>query len=112
MRLVKNAPTSECDVLDLLNEEGPRTKIDAFARRVARTSAANQDRTYRIPRADEPHPCPGGLQMVFCDPGTPRDDWNVYDEPSRPRSGLSVGGTTLIKARSPRPLNVLDRTRK
>lgn len=34
---------------------------------------------YRTETGDH-SPTPGGLQIVFCDQSTPRDEWNMYDE--------------------------------
>jgi len=50
-------------------------KITAAADRIAGIWDANKDRPYRglVER-------PGALQLVFCDLGTPRREWNVYDE--------------------------------
>ena len=34
-----------------------------------------------LPGAGRPGaPIQGSLQLIFCDIGTPGDDWNVYDE--------------------------------
>ena len=40
---------------------------------------AHRDDDYPAPDGT-PYPVRGSLQLVFCDLGTPGDDWNVYDE--------------------------------
>jgi len=50
-------------------------KISAAAQRIARIWADSSDRRY--PSEGER---PGALQLVFCDIGTPRREWNAYDE--------------------------------
>lgn len=57
---------------------GPQ-KIDAAADQIAaiyHDTAANQ----YTDGAGRPSPAPGALQLVFCDLGTPKDGWNLYDE--------------------------------
>ncbi|WP_159626754.1 SNF2-related protein [Actinomyces sp. zg296] len=54
-------------------------KIAAAADQIAAVyhdTAANQ----YTDGAGRPHPAPGALQLVFCDLGTPKDGWNLYDE--------------------------------
>jgi len=50
-------------------------KIGAAANRIARIWEANKDRPY-----PEEGNRLGALQLVFCDLGTPRQEWNVYAE--------------------------------
>jgi N12 class adenine-specific DNA methylase len=50
-------------------------KISAAADRIARIWAHTSDRRFPAEGAR-----PGALQLVFCDIGTPRREWNVYDE--------------------------------
>ena len=50
-------------------------KIGAVAERVSRIWADNKDRQY--PEQGDRR---GSLQLVFCDIGTPRREWNVYEE--------------------------------
>jgi N12 class adenine-specific DNA methylase len=50
-------------------------KIAAAAQRIERIWADSADRRY--PSEGER---PGALQLVFCDIGTPRREWNAYDE--------------------------------
>ncbi len=50
-------------------------KIGAAAERITSIWADTKDRRY--PEQGER---PGALQLVFCDIGTPRREWNVYDE--------------------------------
>lgn len=56
-------------------------KIAALADRVAAIHALSEDRTYLDPDGSRA-PRPGGLQLVFCDQGTPQPDgrWTVYDQ--------------------------------
>ena len=50
-------------------------KIGAAADRISRIWVDNKDRQYPEQGARR-----GALQLVFCDIGTPRREWNVYDE--------------------------------
>ena len=54
-------------------------KIEAAAGRIAELWQAHRDDTYPAPDGRDA-PIRGSLQLVFCDIGTPSDDWNVYDE--------------------------------
>ncbi|MBB6333863.1 hypothetical protein HD592_000428 [Schaalia hyovaginalis] len=54
-------------------------KIDAVAAQVARIYHATKGRIY-LDAAGRPSPTPGALQLVFCDLGTPKKGWNLYDE--------------------------------
>lgn len=54
-------------------------KIDAVAVNVARIYHQTKNRTYQD-ATGELSPIPGALQLVFCDQGTPKKDWNLYDE--------------------------------
>jgi len=54
-------------------------KIGAAAGKIAAIWQAHRDDVYPGPDG-QPHPVRGSLQIVFCDLGTPRDRWNVYDE--------------------------------
>lgn len=53
-------------------------KIDAAADELNRVWEATRTNTYIVPGTGEPSPTPGALQLVFCDLGTPSDNWNVY----------------------------------
>jgi hypothetical protein len=54
-------------------------KIETAAGRITGLWQAHRDDTY--PASDgRDAPIRGSLQLVFCDIGTPSDDWNVYDE--------------------------------
>jgi len=55
-------------------------KIDVAADELCRVWQATKDNTYLDPATKEPSPIPGALQIVFCDLGTPKETWNVYDE--------------------------------
>jgi len=57
----------------------PGGKIEVAAARIAEIWRAHRDDEYRAPDGT-PYPTRGSLQIVFCDLGTPSDDWNVYDE--------------------------------
>ena len=68
--------------LDLRLLDLPMTipgKIEAAAGRIAELWHAHRDDTYPAPDGQDA-PIRGSLQLVFCDIGTPSDDWNVYDE--------------------------------
>jgi N12 class adenine-specific DNA methylase len=55
-------------------------KLAAAAERVASAYRNCADRRY-LDETGEPHPRPGGLQLVFCDASTPSGGgWNAYDE--------------------------------
>ena len=54
-------------------------KIQAAAGRIAELWHAHRDDTYPAPDGQDA-PIRGSLQLVFCDIGTPSDNWNVYDE--------------------------------
>lgn len=56
------------------------TKLDIVADNVTRIWAEHHDMGYLTPGTDQLSPIPGALQIVFCDLGTPREDWNAYDE--------------------------------
>jgi N12 class adenine-specific DNA methylase len=79
MRLVTgDSPASGALPLDGLTAPA---KVDVVADQVARRWAETKDRIYETrPGSGEPHPTPGGLQLVFCDLGTPSENWNVYAE--------------------------------
>jgi hypothetical protein len=54
-------------------------KLDAVAEQIATTWRDTRDNVY-LGADGEEHPVRGGLQIVFCDQGTPKPDrWNVYD---------------------------------
>jgi N12 class adenine-specific DNA methylase/SAM-dependent methyltransferase len=54
-------------------------KIGTAADRIADLWRAHRDDVYPAPDGQDSPVC-GSLQLVFCDIGTPGDDWNVYDE--------------------------------
>ena len=54
-------------------------KIETAADRIAGLWRAHRDDIYPAPGGQDA-PIRGSLQLVFCDIGTPGDDWNVYDE--------------------------------
>ncbi len=56
------------------------TKLDVVADNVTRIWSEHRDTRYLAPGTDQHSPTPGALQIVFCDLGTPREDWNAYDE--------------------------------
>ena len=68
--------------LDLRLLDLPMTvpgKIQAAADRIAELWRARRDDTYPAPGGQDA-PIRGSLQLVFCDIGTPSDNWNVYEE--------------------------------
>ena len=55
-------------------------KLAAAADRIAAIHRSSAGRLY-LDEAGEPHPRPGGLQLVFCDASTPSGSgWNAYAE--------------------------------
>ncbi|MEI6624318.1 MAG: DEAD/DEAH box helicase family protein, partial [Actinomycetes bacterium] len=62
--------------------DGSPAKADVVAEQIARIWAANSGRIFDDAVTGGQHPTPGGLQLVFCDLSTPKNDdsWNVYDE--------------------------------
>lgn len=56
------------------------TKISATADLIASVYEDTKDRTFNDPKTGDPHPAPGALQIVFCDLGTPSENWNVYEQ--------------------------------
>lgn len=59
---------------------GP-TKVDVAADGIARIWAHTRDNDYLDTVTGQPSPVRGGLQLVFCDIGTPNPEkWNAYDE--------------------------------
>lgn len=84
------------DLTDLDSEE---TKVAVAADNIARIWDENKDRRY-LGADGEPHPQPGGFQMVFCDLGTPHGDgsFTVYEQ-MRQRlysRGLPAGSVRFI----------------
>lgn len=55
-------------------------KLDTVADHIAAEWEATRDQIYLHPDTGQPSPVRGGLQMVFCDLGTPSQQWNAYDE--------------------------------
>jgi len=68
MRLIAGEPASS------------ESKLDTAALRIAGIWREHRDREYRDPESGEASPNRGSLQIVFCDLGTPRAEWNAYDE--------------------------------
>ncbi len=66
----------------LLSRQPPSasSKLDVAAARIAQLWSEHRDHVYRDPESSNPSPLPGALQIVFCDLGTPREEWNAYDE--------------------------------
>jgi N12 class adenine-specific DNA methylase len=54
-------------------------KTAAAATRIAAIWKRHRDREYHAPDGT-PYPVPGALQLVFCDLGTPGNDWSVYSD--------------------------------
>lgn len=84
------------DLSDLDPEE---TKVAVAADNIARIWEETKDRRY-VGADGEPHPQPGGFQMVFCDLGTPHGDgsFTVYEQ-MRDRlysRGLPAGSVRFI----------------
>ncbi|WJZ68603.1 helicase-related protein [Kocuria rosea] len=55
-------------------------KISATADLMARVYEEHRNDVFGDPSTGEEHPTRGALQIVFCDLGTPSENWNVYDE--------------------------------
>ena len=53
-------------------------KINDAADELHRVWLNTKDRIYLDPHTNEPSPVPGALQIVFCDYGTPSEQWNAY----------------------------------
>jgi N12 class adenine-specific DNA methylase len=72
-------------LLDPGARPGGVTKLEAVADRVAATWTSTRDREYLDPETGEMSPVKGGLQLVFCDLGTPRPggQWSAYSELKR-----------------------------
>src|SRR5690606_20955747 len=79
----------------LLNTE--QSKVAAAAAKIVTIWEENRHRTYHGD-AGEISPVPGALQIVFCDLGTPSQDWNVYDELHRQLvdAGIPAEGVRFI----------------
>lgn len=79
----------------LLNTE--QSKVAAAAAKIVTIWEENRHRTYHDD-AGEISPVPGALQIVFCDLGTPSQDWNVYDELHRQLvdAGIPAEGVRFI----------------
>ncbi|MEW1982419.1 helicase-related protein [Citricoccus sp. NPDC079358] len=56
------------------------TKVAAAADLITGVYQEHKDHIYTDPATGEPHATPGALQIVFCDLGTPSENWNVYDQ--------------------------------
>lgn len=55
-------------------------KVDAVAANIARIYHATKDRTYSSEeQGSGVSSTPGALQLVFCDRGTPKTGWSMYD---------------------------------
>jgi N12 class adenine-specific DNA methylase/SAM-dependent methyltransferase len=74
-----------------------RSKVEAAAAKIVTIWEQNRHRTYHDD-AGEVSPVPGALQIVFCDLGTPSQDWNVYDELHRHlvAAGIPAEGVRFI----------------
>ena len=55
-------------------------KLDRAADTIAGVWRAHREARYLDPDSGQPSELPGGLQIVFCDLSTPREEWNAYDE--------------------------------
>jgi N12 class adenine-specific DNA methylase len=74
---------------------GAETKIDVAGDRIAAIWARTRDREY-LTDEGRPSRVRGALQIVFCDLGTPKDGFNVYDEL---RTALTLRGIPREKVR-------------
>ena len=54
-------------------------KVDRAADQIARIYHATKDHHYLDDQGQDAH-TPGALQLVFCDQGTPKPGWNLYDQ--------------------------------
>ena len=70
-------------------------KVTSCASRVAELWRRYRDTAY-LDTAGQPSPTLGGLQVVFCDKGTPSSSFNVYDEL---RDQLTVAGLDPSRVR-------------
>lgn len=55
-------------------------KLDVAAATIAQVHREHAGKAYRDPATGERSTVLGGLQLVFCDLGTPSEHWNAYDE--------------------------------
>ncbi len=74
LRVATHGRMAALDLRLLQRQVGDPTKLVTAADRIAGIHHREATRTY--PGSD----VPGSLQLVFCDLGTPRQGWNVYDE--------------------------------
>ncbi len=74
LRIATHGRMGALDLRLLDRTEGYPTKLTVAADRIAGIHHTHTGRRY--PGSD----LPGALQLVFCDLGTPRESWNVYDE--------------------------------
>ncbi len=72
-----------------------KTKIEAVADRVADVWNRTRDNEYRLDNG-EPSPVRGGLQLVFSDLGTPKDQgWSAYGELKRQLVERGMPGNSI-----------------
>lgn len=71
-------------------------KLEAAADKIADIWREHRDDRFPGP-GGQPHPVPGGFQIVFCDLSTPKpDEWSVYEEL---RAQLATRGVPVEKVR-------------
>ena len=76
-------------------DTGEQTKVEVAADRIAAIWARTRDREY-LGADGRPSPVRGALQIVFCDLGTPKDGFNVYDQL---RAALTLRGVPRERVR-------------
>ena len=73
------AASLDLRLVDQHTDPGWVTKIDLAAKNIHARWLAHRDDVYLAPDGRE-DPVRGSLQLVFCDLGTPSEEWNVYDQ--------------------------------
>jgi N12 class adenine-specific DNA methylase len=74
LRIATHGRMAALDLRLLQRDPGQDTKLVIAADRIAGIYHQHADDSFGA------QPRPGALQLVFCDLGTPREGWNVYDE--------------------------------
>lgn len=79
LKVSHDGRSAALDMRLLDHPAGEPTKLDVVADRIVAWWQQHRDDTFTNPDGS-PHPVPGGMQLAFCDLGTPKAGWNVYDE--------------------------------
>ena len=79
LSLMTESRKAALDMRLVERDTAEQTKVDAAADRITAIWARNREREY-LGEGGRPSPTRGALQIVFCDLGTPKEGFNVYDE--------------------------------